>query len=83
MLVAAQGSGYKQARVPAKAVLNAIFGGLLLMVGNHSLSESLVYYFRMEDQVPENHLVPVGAADRKRRSRRSELGELEASFHDG
>ena len=33
------------------------FGGLLLMMGNHSRSESLFYYFRLEDQVPENHLL--------------------------
>jgi transposase len=35
----------------------SIFGGLLLMMGNHSRSESLFYYFRLEDQVPENHLL--------------------------
>ena len=34
-----------------------MFGGLLLMMGNHSGSESLLYYFRLEDQVPENHLL--------------------------
>jgi transposase len=33
------------------------FGGLLLMIGHHSRSESLFYYFRLEDQVPENHLL--------------------------
>ena len=33
------------------------FGGLLIMMGNHSRSESLFYYFRLEDHVPENHLV--------------------------
>jgi hypothetical protein len=32
-------------------------GGLLFMMGNHSRSESLFYYFRLEDQVPENHLL--------------------------
>src|ERR1700732_189179 len=32
-------------------------GGLLLMMGRHSRSESLFYYFRLEDQVPENHLL--------------------------
>ena len=32
----------------------SMFGGLLLMMGNHSRSESLFYYFRLEDQVPEN-----------------------------
>jgi len=32
-------------------------GGLLLMMGNHSPSESLFHYFRLEDQVPEDHLL--------------------------
>jgi len=32
-------------------------GGLLLMMGHHSRRESLFYYFRLEDQVPENHLL--------------------------
>src|SRR6202451_3800948 len=35
----------------------AIFGGLTLMMGQHTRSESLFYYFRLEDQVPENHLL--------------------------
>ncbi len=35
----------------------ATLGGLLLMMGHHSRSESLFYYFRLEDQVPENHLL--------------------------
>jgi transposase len=35
----------------------AMLGGLLLMMGHHSRSESLFYYFRIEDQVPENHLL--------------------------
>jgi len=35
----------------------AMLGGLLLMMGHHSRSESLFYYFRLEDQVPENHLL--------------------------
>jgi len=36
----------------------AILGGWLLMMGQHSRSESLFYYFRIEDhQVPENTLV--------------------------
>ena len=38
-------------------LFTAKFGGLLLMMGNHSRSESLFYYFRLEDQVPENHLL--------------------------
>ena len=35
----------------------AIVGGLTLMMGQHVRSESLFYYFRLEDQVPENHLL--------------------------
>src|SRR5207247_9189320 len=35
----------------------AILGGWLLMMGQHDRSESLFYYFRIEDQVPENHLL--------------------------
>jgi hypothetical protein len=27
------------------------------MMGHHALSEALVYYFRLEDQVPGNHLL--------------------------
>src|SRR5512147_149241 len=37
--------------------LIAILGGLLVMMGQHDRSESLFYYFRLEDQVPENHLL--------------------------
>jgi transposase len=32
-------------------------GGLLLMMGQHSRSESLFYYFRLEDEIPGNHLL--------------------------
>jgi hypothetical protein len=32
-------------------------GGWLIMMGQHSRSESLFYYFGIEDQVPENHLL--------------------------
>ncbi len=35
----------------------AILGGVLVMMGQHSRSEALFYYFRLEDQVPENHLL--------------------------
>src|SRR5947207_15413623 len=35
----------------------SIFGGLLIMMGKHDRSEGLFYYFRLEDQVPENHLL--------------------------
>src|SRR5262249_48228626 len=38
-------------------LFRATFGGLLPMMGNHSRSESLFHYFRLEDQVPENHLL--------------------------
>src|ERR1700688_1638955 len=34
-----------------------IVGGLSLMMGQHTRSESLFYYFRLEDQVPESHLL--------------------------
>ena len=27
------------------------------MMGQHTRSESLFYYFRLDDQVPENHLL--------------------------
>lgn len=37
---------------------NAILGGLFLMMGQHRRSESLFYYyFRIEDLVPESHLL--------------------------
>src|SRR5438045_172850 len=35
----------------------SIFGGLLVMMGHHAGSEALFYYFRLEDQVPETHLL--------------------------
>jgi transposase len=35
----------------------AILGGLLVMMGQHDRSEALFYHFRLEDQVPENHLL--------------------------
>src|SRR5947209_2813821 len=35
----------------------AILGGWLLTMGQHDRSESLFYYFRIEDQVPQNHLL--------------------------
>ena len=34
-----------------------ILGGLLTMMGYHSRSEALFYYFRLDDQVPETHLL--------------------------
>jgi hypothetical protein len=35
----------------------SIAGGLLIMMGHHARSEALFYYFRLEDQVPESHLL--------------------------
>jgi len=37
--------------------LIAILGGFCYMMGQHTRSESLFYYFRIEDQVPEDHLL--------------------------
>jgi transposase len=34
-----------------------ILGGLLIMMGQHDRSEAPFYYFRLEDQAPENHLL--------------------------
>ena len=34
-----------------------IVGGLLIMMGQHDRSEALFYYFRLEDHVPETHLL--------------------------
>ena len=34
----------------------SIVGGLLIMMGQHDRSE-LFYYFRLEDQVPDTHLL--------------------------
>ena len=34
-----------------------IVGGRLIMMGQHDRSEALFYNFRLEDQVPENHLL--------------------------
>ena len=35
----------------------SIYGGLLIMMGHHARLETLFYYFRLEDQVPESHLL--------------------------
>jgi transposase len=35
----------------------SILGGLLIMMGHHARSEALFYYSRLEDQIPENHLL--------------------------
>jgi len=34
-----------------------IVEGLLIMMRQHTRSEALFYYFRLEDQVPEHHLL--------------------------
>jgi len=34
-----------------------ILGGALIMMGQHDRSEAFFYYFRLEDQVPETHLL--------------------------
>src|SRR5450631_836086 len=34
-----------------------ILGGVLIMMGQHTRSEPLFYYFRLEDEVPETHLL--------------------------
>jgi hypothetical protein len=35
----------------------SIFGGLLIMMGQHARTEVLFYYFRLEDLIPESHLL--------------------------
>jgi hypothetical protein len=42
---------------PAMLCLILIVGGLLIMMGQHDRSEALFYYFRLEDQIPETHLL--------------------------
>jgi hypothetical protein len=41
----------------AMLFLIAILGGLLIMMGQYCRGEALFYYFRLEDQVPETHLL--------------------------
>ena len=38
-------------------LLILIVGGLLIMMGQHDRCEALFYYFRLEDHIPENHLL--------------------------
>jgi transposase len=47
----------KDEKTPCHAFLNRHSGGLLIMMGQHDRSEALFYYFRLEDQVPETHLL--------------------------
>src|ERR1700746_303852 len=35
----------------------SVVGGLLIMMGQHDRSEALFYYFRLEDQISESHLL--------------------------
>ena len=60
-----------------------ILGGLLVMMGHHARSEALFYYFRLEDQIPENHLlrlidkhVSLDFVRQQLRERYSETGRL-------
>jgi transposase len=50
------GAWYKKEFLPMSFWIS-IVGGLLIMMGQHDRSEALFYYFRLEDQVPESHLL--------------------------
>ena len=41
-------------------------GGLLIMMGHHSRSEALFYYFRLEDQIPQPARVVIATTSRQR-----------------
>jgi transposase len=58
-----------------------IVGGLLIMMGQHDRSEALFHYFRLEDQVPETHLlrliekhISFGFVRQQLKDRYSEMG---------
>jgi hypothetical protein len=51
----AMGDGWRHSLTMLFCIV--IVGGLTLMMGQHTRSESLFYYFRLDDQVPENHLL--------------------------
>jgi transposase len=51
-----QKRGIKKELLPMLCWIS-IFGGLLIMMGYHARPEALFYYFRLEDQVPESHLL--------------------------
>jgi transposase len=51
------GACYKEEEFLHMSCWISIAGGLLIMMGQHARSEALFYYFRLEDQVPENHLL--------------------------
>jgi hypothetical protein len=44
-------------RIPCHVLLDHRFLGGVLIMGQHSRSEALFYYFRLEHQVPESHLL--------------------------
>ena len=48
---------YMSKRSPDALSLSPFTEACGIMMGQHSRSESLFYYFRIEDQVPENHLL--------------------------
>src|SRR6266478_5893210 len=47
---------YKE-EILAMLCWTVILGGVLIIMRQHSRSEALFYYFRLEDQVPETHLL--------------------------
>jgi hypothetical protein len=62
----------------AMGCLILIVGGVLIMMGQHSRSELLFYSFRLEDQIPETHLLRLIDLTPRERER-SELSCREAS----
>jgi hypothetical protein len=51
------GRSVVKGRNPFHALLDHRFLGGVLIMGQHSRSEALFYNFRLEDQVPETHLL--------------------------
>ena len=51
-LVAVQGI------IPSMRCAMFTLGGLPIMMGQQVRSESLFYYFKLDDYIPENHLLP-------------------------
>jgi hypothetical protein len=47
---------YKE-EIPPNLCWMLTLGGLLILMGQHDRSQALFYYFRLEDQVPETHLL--------------------------
>src|ERR1700694_3866297 len=75
----------KRRKFLAMLLLIAILGGLLIMMGQRTRSEALFYYFRLEDQVPETHLLRliekhISFAFRARKAER-ELQRYGSSVH--